>query len=133
MYCQDSVIKNNWDVERGEIYVIGPEGSMARRAYIETSVVIWPEKQIETTKRYLVVPITYDLQRRDPKTDKIFRDNQNTGRPFAVQLDHAHIVRGHRLLKYVGKINDKTTEIIAGELKRLFMQCCKSIGEKETK
>ena len=52
MYCQDSVLKENWPVLSGELYVIGPEGSTPRRAEIEISLILWPEKQIETTKRF---------------------------------------------------------------------------------
>ena len=123
MYCQDSVLKENWSVERGELYIIGPEGSTPRRAEIEISLVLWPEKQQETTKRFLVVPITYDLQTRDPRTDLIFRV-RNTGRSYAVMLDQAHVVANYRLLKYVGQVSDKVTTKVSTELKRLFLQCC---------
>ena len=123
MYCQDSVLKENWPVLCGELYVIGPEGSTPRRAEIEISVILWPEKQIETTKRFLVVPITYDLQNRDPKTDLIFHP-RNGGRPYAFMLEKAHVVANRRLLKYTGQVSNAVTAKVAAELKRLFLECC---------
>ena len=123
MYCQDSVLKENWPVLCGELYVIGPEGSTPRRADIEISVILWPEKQIETTKRFLVVPITYDLQNRDSKTDLVFRP-RNGGRPYAFMLDKAHVVANRRLLKYTGQVSSTITAKVATELKRLFLECC---------
>ena len=123
MYCQDSVLKENWPVLSGELYVIGPEGSTPRRAEIEISLILWPEKQIETTKRFLVVPITYDLQNRDPKTDLIFRP-RNGGRPYAFMLDKAHVVANSRLLKYTGQVTNTVAAKVAAELRRLFLECC---------
>lgn len=120
MYCQDNVLKNNWPFERGQLYVIGCEGSTPRRSNVEISIILWPEVQKETTRKYFVVPITYDLEGLDPESDLVLRVTSATGKPFAARIDRTHVVPDYLLLSYVGRISDKTAAKILSRVRQLY-------------
>ena len=93
MLYQDSVLKENWTFRRGELYMVDHKrGQRPRESTVEISVVLWPEEQTETSKWYMVVPITVDTTGRDPETDVVIRDKRDIGRPYAATLVHAHMV-----------------------------------------
>ena len=124
MLCQDNVLKENWIVERGEMYVTGPaRGLYPRRCSVEVSLVLWPDKRKENTKRYLMVPVTVDVTGKDREADMVISNSREIGRPFAVKLSEARIFSDYQLLRYVGKISEKTTDEIAAKVKKLFSQC----------
>ena len=113
MLCQDKTLKENWTFKRGELYMVDHErGERPRKSTVDVSVVLWPEEQTETTKWFYVAPITLDLTGKDEKTDLIIHDKRDIGKPFAVPLMHGHPVEAYRLLSYVGKLNEKTTNRI---------------------
>ena len=65
MLYQDNVLKNNWPFQRGELYVIDyKRGQRPRESKLEISVLLWPKKQSDTTKWFMVVPITLDITGR---------------------------------------------------------------------
>ena len=124
MLCQDNVLKENWIVERGEMYVTGPiKGLYPRRCNVEISLILWPDKRKENTKRYLMVPITVDVTGKERDIDMVISSAREIGRPFAVKLSETRMVCDYQLLRYVGKISEKTTDEIVDKVSKLFMQC----------
>ena len=125
MLCQDRVLKENWTFKRGELYIVDyRRGQRPRESTIEISVVLWPAEQTETTKWYMVAPITLDLTGKDTGTDVIIKDRSDIGRPFVVTLVHAHMVADYQLIAYVGKLNDKTVERIIKQMKEVLTDFC---------
>ena len=99
MLCQDKVLKENWDFYRGELYMIDHKrGQRPRESTIKIAVILWPEHQGETTKWFMVAPITLDVRGLDPETDVIIRDKKDIGRPYAATLIHAHMIAEYQLL-----------------------------------
>ena len=129
MLCQDRVLKENWTFKRGDLYMIDHKrGQRPRESTIEIAAVLWPEEQTETTKWYMVAPITLDLTEKDAKTDVIVRDKRDIGKPFAVTLMFAHMVAEHQLLSYVGRLNDKTMARIIRQMKSVLADYCEIKG-----
>ncbi len=110
MLYQDSVLKENWTFRRGELYMVDHKrGQRPRESTVEISVVLWPEEQTETTKWYMVAPLTLDVTGKDQATDVIVRDKRDIGKPFAVTLVHAHMVADYQLLSYVKQLRPYIT------------------------
>ena len=125
MLYQDNVLKNNWPFQRGELYVIDyKRGQRPRESKLEISVLLWPKKQSDTTKWFMVVPITLDITGRDPETDLVIHDMNDIKKPYAVNLVHAHMVAEHQLLAYVGKISDKSVNRIIRRMQDLLAEFC---------
>ncbi len=131
MLCQDRVLKENWTFRRGDLYIVDHKrGQRPRESTIEISVVLWPEEQTETTKWYMVAPITLDVTGKDADTDVIVRDRRDIGKPFAVTLVHAHMVADWQLLAYVGRLNDKVMAQIIMQMKTVLADYCDINGTK---
>ena len=125
MLCQDKVLKENWDYSRGELYMIDHKrGQRPRESTIEIAVILWPEHQGETTKWFMVAPITLDVRGLDPDTDVIIRDKKDIGRPYAATLIHAHMVAEYQLLSYVGRLSDKSVGRIIDKMKTVLADYC---------
>lgn len=125
MLCQDKVLKENWDFNRGELYMIDHKrGQRPRESTIEIAVILWPEHQGETTKWFMVAPITLDVRGLDPETDVIIRDKKDIGRPYAATLVHAHMVAEYQLLSYVGRLSDKSVGRIIDKMKTVLARYC---------
>ena len=125
MLYQDSVLKENWTFRRGELYMVDHKrGQRPRESTVEISVVLWPEEQTETTKWYMVAPLTLDVTGKDQATDVIVRDKRDIGKPFAVTLVHAHMVADYQLLSYVGRLNDRTMTRIIKQMKDVLADYC---------
>lgn len=125
MLYQDNVLKENWIVEKGELYVTGPRpGQSIRRSNVEISLVIWPEKRTETTKRYLMAPITMDVTGKEQGMDIVIRSGKDIGRPFTVMLSELRLFSDTQLLRYVGRVSPETTAVVTEKVKQLFAQYC---------
>ena len=125
MLCQDKVLKENWDFNRGELYMIDHKrGQRPRESTIEIAVILCPEHQGETTKWFMVAPITLDVRGLDPETDVIIRDKKDIGRPYAAMLIHAHMVAEYQLLYYVGRLTDKSVNKIIAQMKDVLADYC---------
>ena len=121
MLCQDKTLKENWTFKRGELYMIDHErGERPRESSIEVSVVLWPEEQTETTKYYFVAPLTLDVTGKDLETDVIVSDKRDIGKPFAVPVMLGHPVEDYRMLSYVGKLSERTTNRIAKKAQEVW-------------
>ena len=121
MLCQDKTLKENWTFKRGELYMIDHErGERPRESSIEISVVLWPEEQTETTKYFFVAPLTLDLTGKDLETDVIVSDKRDIGKPFAVPVMKGHLVEDYRMLSYVGKLSERTTNRIAKKAQEVW-------------
>lgn len=128
MLYQDSVLKENWTFRRGELYMVDHKrGQRPRESTVEISVVLWPEEQTETTKWYMVVPITVDTTGRDPETDVVIRDKRDIGRPYAATLVHAHMVAEYQLLAYVGRLSDRSINTIITKMKSVLADYCEIV------
>ena len=129
MLYQDSVLKENWTFRRGELYMVDHKrGQRPRESTVEISVVLWPEEQTETTKWYMVVPITVDTTGRDPETDVVIRDKRDIGRPYAATLVHAHMVAEYQLLAYVGRLSDRSVSAIIKRMQSVLADYCEIRG-----
>lgn len=133
MLYQDSVLKENWTFHRGELYMVDHKrGRRPRESTVEISVVLWPEEQTETTKWYMVAPITLDITGRDPETDVIIRDKRDIGKPFAVTLVHAHMVADYQLLSYVGRLYEKNVNTVICRMQKVLSDYCDIDTAKKT-
>ncbi len=131
MLCQDRILKENWTFRRGDLYLIDHKrGQRPRESTVEISVVLWPEEQTETTKWYMVAPLTLSITEKDPETDVIIRDKKDIGKPYAVMLVHAHMVAEYQLLSYVGKLSDRAMNRIIRQMKDVLSAYCEI--EEET-
>lgn len=125
MLCQDNVLKENWIIEKGELYVTGPRpGQSIRRSNVEISLVLWPEKRTETTRHYLMAPITMDVTGKEQGMDIVIRSGKDIGRPFTVMLSELRLFSDTQLLRYVGRVSPETTAVVTEKVKRLFTQYC---------
>lgn len=125
MLCQDKVLKENWTFKRGELYIVDyKRGQRPRETTIEISVVLWPEEQTETTKWFMVAPITLDLTGKDVSTDVVIKDRSDIGKPFVVTLVHAHMVADYQLIAYVGRLNERTVARIIKQMKTVLADFC---------
>ena len=121
MLRQDKTLKENWTFKRGELYMIDHErGERPRESSIEISVVLWPEEQTETTKYYFVAPLTLDLTGKELETDVIVSDKRDIGKPFAVPVMKGHPVEDYRMLSYVGKLSERTTNRITKKAQEVW-------------
>ena len=127
MLCQDKVLKENWDFNRGELYMIDHKrGQRPRESTIEIAAVLWPEHRNETTKWFMVVPITLDVRGLDPETDVIIKDRKDIGRPYAARLVQAHMVEGYQLLSYVGRLSERSTTILLYKMRKVLKKICEA-------
>ena len=125
MLCQDKILKENWPFQRGDLYLIDYErGQRPRESSIEISILLFPKEQNETTKHYMVAPITLDLTGLDPKSDVVIRDKKDIGKPYAATLMRSHPVEQYRLLAYVGKISDKSADRIVRRYQEVMADFC---------
>ena len=123
MLCQDKVLKENWTFKRGELYMIDHErGQRPRESSIEVSVVLWPEEQTETSKYFFVAPLSLDVTKIDVSTYIFVRDKRDIGKPFVVPLMHGHPVEDYRMLSYVGKLSERTTNRIAKKAQEVWKE-----------
>ena len=95
-------------------------GERPRESSIEISVVLWPEEQTETTKYFFVAPLTLDLTGKDLETDVIVSDKRDIGKPFAVPVMKGHPVEDYRMLSYVGKLSERTTNRITKKAQEVW-------------
>ena len=132
MLYQDRILKENWIFKRGELYMVDHKrGQRPRESSIEISVVLWPEEQTETTKWFMVAPITLDVTGKDAATDVVIRDKKDIGKPYAVMLVHSHMVSNYQLLSYVGRLSDRTMARIIRQMKEVISDYCEIDGGNE--
>ena len=133
MLCQDSVLKENWPFKRGDLYVVDYErGQRPRECTVTIAVILWPAEQTETTEWYMVAPITFNMTERDPDTDVIINDERVLGRPFAVMLKPAHLVRKYQLLVYTGYLTAKTMNRVIPRMQKEIVKFCEINSDKQT-
>lgn len=134
MLCQDKILKENWGFRRGELYMIDHKhGQRPRECTIEISVVLWPEEQTETTKWFMVAPLTLDITGKDPDTDVTIHDRHDIGKPFAVTLVHAHMVADYQFLTNVGKRSDRTMKKVIRQMQKVLTDYCEIRESEERK
>ena len=125
MLCQDRVLKENWLFNRGELYMIDHEhGQRPRESTVTVAVILWPAEQTETTEWYMIAPITFNMNERDPDTDVIINDERELGKPFAVTLKPAHLVKRYQLLSYVGKLSNRTMNRVIPRMQKKMAEFC---------
>lgn len=125
MLCQDRVLKENWQFNRGDLYLIDYEhGQRPRECTVTIAVILWPKEQSETTEWYMIAPVTFNMTERDPDTDVVINDARELGRPFAVTLKPAHLVKKYQLLAYTGKLSARTMNRIIPRMQKKMAEFC---------
>ena len=131
MLCQDKVLKENWDFNRGDLYMIDhKKGERPRESTIKVAVILWPEHVSETTKWFMVAPITLDTRGIDPATDVMVRNKKDIGRQYVVNLVHAQMVMERQLLSYVGRLSEQTMNKVISAMQSAPSYYCERKGAK---
>ncbi len=125
MLCQDRVLKENWQFNRGDLYMIDYEhGQRPRECTVTIAVILWPREQSETTESYMIAPITFNMAERDPHTDVVINDTRELGKPFAAMIRPAHTVKKYQLLAYAGKLSARTMNRIIPKAQKIIADFC---------